>query len=189
MTQPTTTDGGTWIALLRGINVGGARRLEMRDLVALAEGLGWRDVEAYVQSGNLVFRSPVVDPKRLGQQLEMAVTEGHGFTPRALVLSRDDLERAVAEMPFGREADDDPTSVHAFFLAAAPSAPDLPALEEIRAPSERYRLWQRVFYLHAPQGFGRSKLAARAEKLLGVEATARNWRTVTALLALARDRR
>jgi uncharacterized protein (DUF1697 family) len=77
--------------------------------------------------------------------------------------------------------------VHLFFLAERPKELNLKSLEALRAKTERFALKGRVLYLHTPDGFGKSKLAARAERLLGVEATARNWRTVTTLLAMAKD--
>jgi uncharacterized protein (DUF1697 family) len=101
-----------------------------------------------------------------------------------LVLTLAELERAAAANPFPEGADD-PRRLHLFFLAERPARPDLKSLEAARAASERFALEGRVFYLHTPDGFGTSKLAARVERLLGVEATARNWRTVTAILEMA----
>jgi uncharacterized protein (DUF1697 family) len=90
----------------------------------------------------------------------------------------------VAGNPFPR-AVADPGRLHLFFLAATPKHPDLESLETLRARSERFELKGPIFYLHTPDGFGTSRLAGRAERLLGVEATARNWRTVTTLLEMA----
>jgi uncharacterized protein (DUF1697 family) len=96
-----------------------------------------------------------------------------------------DLARAAAANPYP-EACGKPQYLHLWFLVQAPTAAAARSLEGVRAPSERFKVRDRVLYLHAPQGIGRSKLAARAEGLLGVSATARNWRTVTQLLELAR---
>jgi uncharacterized protein (DUF1697 family) len=112
------------------------------------------------------------------------VSRSHGFEPRVLVLTRSDLERAAKGNPFP-EAEDNPKGLHLFFLAERPKKPDLKSLEALKAKSERFALKRKVLYLHTPDGFGTSKLAARAERLLGVEATARNWRTVTTLLKMA----
>jgi uncharacterized protein (DUF1697 family) len=79
----------------------------------------------------------------------------------------------------------EPKTLHLFFLASVPAAPDIEALAEARSPAERFHLTDRVFYLHAPEGFGRSKVAANAEKLLRVAATARSWRTVRKLREMA----
>jgi uncharacterized protein (DUF1697 family) len=97
------------------------------------------------------------------------------------------LEGAVRSNPFP-EAESDPSTLHLYFLAASPENPDLEGLEEIKDDRERFFLGDDVFYLHAPDGVGRSKLAANAERLLGVPATARNWRTVRKVMEMA-DRR
>src|SRR4029077_7882284 len=121
---------------------------------------------------------------RLAKQVTAAVAKGRGFAPRLLVLSRTELERAAAGNPFP-QADAHPQSVHLFFLAEPATAVDLPAMNALKAATERFVLKGRVVYLPAPDGFGSSKLAAWAERLLGVDATARNWRTVTKLIEMA----
>jgi uncharacterized protein (DUF1697 family) len=177
----------TYIALLRGINVGGSRMLPMKDLKALLEKQGGRDVRTYVQSGNVVFQGAIADTEQLERRLAAAVSKSHGFEPRVLVLTLGALERAAAGNPFP-EAVANPKSLHLFFLAGTPKKLDLKAFDAVKAASERFALKGGIFYLHTPDGFGTSKLAARAEKLLGVDATARNWRTVTALIEMASER-
>jgi uncharacterized protein (DUF1697 family) len=175
----------TYIALIRGINVGGSHMLPMKDLKLLFERNGCVEVQTYIQSGNVVFRSTLSDLKRLAKQVMADVAKARGFEPRAIVLTRSELERAAAGNPFG-EAEGNPKSVHLFFLAEPATKPDLKSLDALKAKSERYALKGKVLYLHTPDGFGTSKLASRAERLLGVEATARNWRTVTILLQMAK---
>jgi uncharacterized protein (DUF1697 family) len=174
----------TCIALLRGINVVGRRMLAMDDLRRAIEQCGGRDVRTYIQSGNVVFRSQTRVASRLETKIAGAIASRHGFEPHVVVLTSAELASAAAGNPFP-EANETPTSVHLFFLARRPPKPDLKSLEAIRAKSERFVLNGRIFYLHTPDGFGASKLAGRAERLLGVEATARNWRTVTTLLEMA----
>ncbi|MEE2778069.1 MAG: DUF1697 domain-containing protein [Acidobacteriota bacterium] len=173
----------TWIALFRGINVGGHGRLPMKELVRDLEGLGLHDVETYVQSGNAVFSSAVKAPV-LAAQIEDVVEKKHGFRPRVLVLSDQDFRAAAAANPFPA-AEEEPKTVHLFFLATACTDPDLAALDRLKLHAEQYLLTGSVFYLHTPKGYASSKLAARVERSLGVPATARNWRTVTKLLELA----
>jgi uncharacterized protein (DUF1697 family) len=100
-------------------------------------------------------------------------------------LELEDLERAIRKNPFA-EAATDPGALHAGFLAAAPENPNLKTLASLKTDSERFHLVDKVFYLHAPEGIGRSKLAARAEKLLGVPMTDRNWRTVCKIREMAK---
>ena len=174
----------TYIALFRGINVGGSRVLPMKALKALLEENDCVDVRTYIQSGNVIFRSAVSDAAGLANRIENAVSRDRGFKPRVLVLALGEIESAAAGNPFP-EAAENPKSLHLFFLVDRPRRPDLNALDELKAKTERFELKGKVLYLHAPAGFGASKLAARAESLLGVEATARNWRTVTMLLEMA----
>jgi uncharacterized protein (DUF1697 family) len=176
----------TWVALFRGINVGGNNKLPMKELVATLESIGCQDVTTYIQSGNAVFRSEETDASMLSDRITAAVKESQGFEPRALVLESEAVERAVRSNPF-HEAESEPKSLHVYFLATSPGHPDLEALEEIRGDREQFVLDGDVLYLHAPDGVGRSRLAANAEKLLGVSATARNWRTVSKLLAMVRQ--
>ena len=100
-----------------------------------------------------------------------------------LLLKREDLLTAIESNPFPN-AVSDPKTLHFFFLAEPASNPDTEALGGIKTSTEKYQLTDGVFYLHAPDGVGRSKLAANAEKHLGVVTTARNYRTVTKLLAM-----
>jgi uncharacterized protein (DUF1697 family) len=174
----------TWVALFRGINVGGNNVLRMQDLVVTLENVGAQDVETYIQSGNAVFRSEKTDASSLSVEIGAAIEESHGFEPRVLLLGPEEVQRAVRSNPFP-EAESDPKTLHVYFLDSAPEHPDLDALEGIKGDRERFVLEDEVFYLHAPDGVGRSKLAANAEKLLGVPATARNWRTVRKVLEMA----
>ncbi len=176
----------TYIALLRGINVGGNGRLPMKALAALLEDMGAQDIGTYIQSGNAVFQSAETDHARLSRQLAAEIRKRHGFEPHVLILGVDELNQAIAGNPFP-EAAADPAALHLGFLDAVPANPDLNKLESLRKPSERFHLDGRVFYLHAPEGVGRSKLAASSEKLLGVPMTDRNWKTVCALRDLARE--
>jgi uncharacterized protein (DUF1697 family) len=174
----------TWIALFRGINVVGNNILPMKELKALLEQNQCVDVQTYIQSGNVVFRSRLADAARVERRLADAVTKARGFEPRVMALKPSELARAAAGNPFP-QATDDPARVHLFFLDASPSRPDIEGLDAICTATERYTLKGRVFYLYTPDGFGPSKLAKRAERLLGVAATARNWRTVTTLIEMA----
>jgi uncharacterized protein (DUF1697 family) len=174
----------TWIALFRGINVMGKNKLPMKDLAALLRGLKLRDARTYIQSGNAVFASTGT-AAALAARIGAAIERQFGFRPYVVLLEERELAQAVAKNPFP-EADTEPTAVHLWFLEdrAAVAAPA--GLEAVRAHSERFALHGQVLYLHAPDGFGISRLASRAERILCTRATARNWRTATTLLAMAR---
>jgi uncharacterized protein (DUF1697 family) len=167
----------TYIALFRGINVGGKNSLTMKVLVSLLEGLGSRNVMTCIQSGNAVFQHDEDDASLLKNSIGAEIKQRCGFDPCVLLLRPEELEKSMAENPF-RDAESEPDTLHVGFLEWSPAKPDLKTLEAIRKESENFLLKDTVFYLHAPEGVGRSKLAARAEKLLGVAMTDRNWRTV-----------
>ena len=174
-----------WIAFLRGINVGGNGSLPMKELVSLLEDHGCRNVRTYIQSGNAVFEATKAQATRLPKNIGAAVLKKRGFEPRILVLSLAELEAAASANPYWKAAAE-PRSLHVFFLAEKPGAPDIEAMNRVKATHEHFTLSGKHLYLHTPKGFGTSKLAARAERLVGVDATARNWRTVTTLLDMAR---
>jgi uncharacterized protein (DUF1697 family) len=176
----------TYIALLRGINVGGKHTLPMKELVAILEDLGSRNVKTYIQSGNAVFQSEERDASQLSSRISSEIKKRRGFEPYVLLLGIEEFKSAVGRNPFP-EAESDPQSLHVGFLAAAPDNPDLNALESLKVESERFLLAGTVFYLHAPEGIGRSRLAAAVEKLLGVALTDRNWRTVRKIEAMVNE--
>ena len=164
--------------------MGGKNTLPMKELVAVLEDLGARRVRTYIQSGNAVLETDAQDASLLSSRISVAVEKRRGFEPKVLLLALEDLERAISRNPFP-EAEADPKALHAGFLASIPERPNLAALEGLRRASERFHLIDDVLYLHAPDGVGRSKLAANAERLVGVPMTDRNWRTVCKVRDLA----
>lgn len=176
----------TYIALLRGINVGGKTILRMNELRSLVEDLGLQNVKTYIQTGNVIFQTTEENASRLPGKISAEIMKRHGFEPRVLLLKIGELQEVVEANPFP-EAESEPKTLYLSFLISAPGDPDLKALESLRARSERFELQDKVFYLHAPDGIGRSKLAAKVEKLLGVPVTARNWRTVSKILDMAEE--
>ncbi|MCZ6640235.1 MAG: DUF1697 domain-containing protein [Gammaproteobacteria bacterium] len=174
----------TWIALFRGINVGGHRRLPMKELVVELEKLDLRDVHTYIQSGNVIFHSDESSASKLSEKIAQAIQTSHGFRPDVMVLSADAFRAAAKDNPFPTTEATSKT-VHLFFLAEPPTTPKLSLLNAAQTGREEYRLGQQVLYLHTPDGFGNSKLAQKVPQALGVSATARNWRTVTKILEIA----
>ena len=178
----------THIALLRGINLGPHKRVSMPALRALVTSLGHTDVATYIASGNVVFTACSAAP---GPDLEKAIATELGVECRVVVLTCAELARAVADNPYPDEPD--PKRVHAFFLTAEPdgAAREHVAQAQERAAAKGSRdeaaIVGRVLYLHTPDGFGRSELAAELSKGARrnpAEGTARNWATVTRLLAM-----
>jgi len=171
----------TQIALFRGINVGGKNIIAMQDLKRILEGIGCGNVRTYIQSGNVVFEHPdnaTVSAATIADALQADAD----ISAAIQVLTPSQLQRAAVENPF---ASAEPKANHLFFLEKPSTAPDLDAIARACKQSEQWSLTDEVFYLHAPEGIGRSKLAAGVERFLGVSVTARNARTVSKLIKIA----
>ncbi len=170
----------TWIALLRGINVGGRNKMPMKDLSKVLEAVGCRSVRTYIQSGNVVFESSSKSKNRLTKKIIDAIESRFKFRPNVLLVTCAEFRSSVRSNPFPQAAEN-PKTLHFFFLESEPESPDVEGIAELASPTERFELIGSVFYLHTPDGFGRSKLAAGAERKLGVPATARNFTTICKL--------
>jgi uncharacterized protein (DUF1697 family) len=174
----------TFVALFSGINVGGNRIVKMAELRSFFAELGFRDVATYVQSGNVVFRSAKGDAATLAKQLETAFEKKWGFHSRIMVRDLGWFERLVAENPYPEVAGE-PTKLHAYVLERSPNADEVARLAEKCTGPERFEIRGDVLYLHAPEGLGKSVFANLIPRTLKVPGTARNWRTVLALLEMA----
>jgi uncharacterized protein (DUF1697 family) len=171
----------TYVALFRGINVGGKNILPMKDLVRILESIGCEKVKTYIQSGNAVFRTGKIRKKELEEKISSKILETHGFRPKVLLLEVKELADAIENNPFNNI---EGKALHFFFLESTPVKPDLEKLHNIKSNKEKFKLDKNIFYLYAPDGIGRSKLAAKIEKSLGVPVTARNWNTVGKIIAM-----
>jgi len=183
----------THVALLRGINVGGQRKVAMTDLRTVVSSLGHGEVSTYIQSGNVLFATKQTDTAAMAAAMERAIAAALGLQPRVVVVSCEELAAVADANPYPDEPN--PRHVHVIFLSKQPGA-DLEArVVAAQAQAARKgsrdtaRLVGRTLFVHTPGGYGRSELAALLAKLLagrgdGPSGTARNWATVTKLLAL-----
>ena len=174
------------IGLLRAVNVGG-RKLTSAQLRAAAEGLGYTDVKTYVNSGNVVVVAPHGAPAT-ADALGAALTAEAGFDVPVVARTASAWHAVVAACPFSDEARDDPS--HLVVVAwDGPVAETAGAFDPARYGNERL-VWARTeLYAYYPDGIGRSRLTLSVlEKAAGRGGTARNWNTVLALDALARER-
>jgi uncharacterized protein (DUF1697 family) len=172
------------IVLLRGINLGAAHRVPMKELRERLEAAGYREVSTLLQSGNVVLAA-ADEPATLERELAAQLGGWFGFEIPVVARSRDEMAAVVARDPFaGRPLD--PKLYQVSFLSAEPDPARLRALEDaVEAPEELVPGGREIYTWH-PNGIARSALAKQiSAKKLGVEVTARNWRTVTALLDLA----
>lgn len=171
-----------WIGLFAGINIGN-RRMPMKELVHRLKAEGLRDVRTYIASGNVVFGSELTKAE-LVSRIEQLVERTFGFHSDLFLLSRDELAAIAAANPF-KTREHGGKAQHVFFLASPAPDPDLALLESLKAPDEEYALTDQAFFLYAPSGIGRSKLAEKMGRAIRTGMTARNLNTVAALGAMA----
>jgi uncharacterized protein (DUF1697 family) len=175
------------VALIRGINVGRAKRVAMADLRALVEGLGHVNVRTLLNSGNVVFTAPRAATDRAAVQIEKGLAAELGVSARVTVLTARELADAVTENPLLEVADDFSRLLVAFLRSPADRPKLEPLLKQDWSP-ECLALGTRVAYLWCPEGILASPLAESVNRALGDAVTARNWATVMKLHALTEDR-
>lgn len=179
-----------YAALLRGINVGGNKKVPMAELRTVLEGLGHTDVQTYLQSGNAVFTSATSkDPAVLARALETAIEAHFGFQVPCLVVDGPYLRAVADACPFPA-AELEGKQLHATFCSEQPAESRFASIDAAAHLPEEYRIGDRVIYLYAPNGLGRSKLAealAKPAVVKGMGVTTRNWNTVAKLVELTED--
>ena len=176
----------TYIAMLRGINVGPGKLVKMERLRTSFATLGFGEARTYVQSGNVVFQSERKSPVELTRAIEAKIQRDFGFTVPVLVKTSKTLAQIVRNNPLLKVKGIDVSKLHVTFLSNAPPKTATKVLEDLATTGERFRILNREIYLYCPDGYGKSKLTNNTiEKKFSLVATTRNWRTVNALLEMA----
>ncbi|NUO43382.1 MAG: DUF1697 domain-containing protein [Streptomyces sp.] len=176
----------TYAALLRGINVGGAKKVPMAELRTLMEGLGHSGVRTYLQSGQAVFTTGDGDEESLAAELTAAIEKHFGFGVDVIVRDHAYLAAIVDACPFPA-AELEGKQLHVTYFSAAVDADRFAAIDQPAFLPEEFRLGDRALYLYVPDGLGRSKLAEQLSKPRvnkGLIATSRNWNTVVKLVEM-----
>lgn len=174
-----------YVALLRGINVGGNKKVPMARLRELLQGLGYTDVATLLQSGNAVFTSQEKNPAQLVNRIEAAIAGEFGFEVAVVVRTRDELAAVIKANPLPG-AEEAPSQFLVTFLSDVPEPKRLQEINPAAYLPDEFRVVGREIYARFPNGIGDSKLATvLSGPRLGVTPTARNWSTVTKLLELA----
>ena len=172
-----------YVALLRGINVGGKAKIPMAALRDTCAAVGCEDVVTYIQSGNVVLRSKL-GPDRLRAALEAAIAAEFGFNPAVMIRTGEELAAVVEGNPYGGDAE---AHLHVGFLHAAPDAATRKCLAAIDSAPEQVSVAGRDLYLYLPNGMGRADLPVKVDRCLRpTPLTVRNWRTVTKLAELSK---
>ncbi|MEU0222105.1 DUF1697 domain-containing protein [Streptomyces sp. NPDC006265] len=176
----------TYAALLRGINVGGSRKVPMADLRTLLTDLGLDDVRTHLQSGQAVFASGHGDEESLAGEIARALEKRFGFGVDVIVRDHAYLRAIADACPFPA-ADLEPKQLHVTYFSAPLTPERFAEIDQEAYLPEEFRLGDRALYLYAPNGLGRSKLAEHLSKPRinkGVIATSRNWNTVVKLVEM-----
>lgn len=176
--------GKIWIGLFRGINIGG-NRMPMKDLVKLMEAHGMTDVNTYIASGNVVFRSDKSEAE-LEQEILDLVEANFGFRTKLVLIGHERIRKLMAANPF-RDHEHKGKAQHVFFLKAPASKVDNDRMQQLKAESEDYALTDEAFYFYAPDGIGQSKLIEKLGQCIKADMTARNLNTVETLADMAQD--
>lgn len=174
----------TYVAMLRGVNVGG-NTIRMERLRELWSELGFKNVRTYVQSGNVVFEAGG-SPSSCSLLIEQRLAGETRLPVTVILRTSAQLRATLAGNPFLKEAGINSSRLHVTFLADTPGSDALKRLSTINAGADRLSLSGKEIYLHCPNGYGGSKLSNNAiEKLLSIRATTRNWNTVNKLYEIA----
>jgi uncharacterized protein (DUF1697 family) len=176
------------ISMLRGVNLGGHNKIKMDALRALYESLKFEDPRTYIQSGNVIFRSKEKNTATLAKKIQTAIERSFGFRPEVILRTPDELRSAIAATPFPAHRNLHPSKILITFLAADPGPEAQSTLLTFKAYPEELHLKGRELYIYFPNGAGKSKLPwSKLDKLLQTTGTARNWNSVTKMLAIAEE--
>ncbi len=174
------------IALLRGINVGGQKPVPMAALRACIKPVATGEPLTYVQSGNVVFETPTKAGPELRQEIERRIKRQFGFPVVVLLRTPRQLAELLERNPYLKSPNTDRQRLYVVFLADRLGAESVKRLEKFKNGEEHFEIAGDHIYLHYPLGYGRAKLNNNVfERVLSVQATTRNWKTVTELVTLA----
>jgi len=178
-----------YISILRGINVGGNRKILMKDLKSLYDGLGFLKVETYIQSGNVVFESDLkLSNADLEVKIEQAIIETFGFDVPVIIRTADEWAKSIVNNPFWKEKDADIDRLHLTCLKEVPSPELLEKIKLFQFLPDRYEIIGKDVFIFCAAGYGTSKLTNPFfESKLKIPATTRNWKTVMKLLELVQS--
>jgi uncharacterized protein (DUF1697 family) len=172
-----------YISILRGINVGGNRKILMKDLKVLFEKMGFSKVETYIQSGNVVFESDLkLSNADLEVKIQQTITETFGFDVPVIVRTVVEWTQIIAKSPFWKEKDVDIEKLHLTILKQIPSPELVMEIEEMNFQPDRFEILGSDVFVYCENGYGRTKITNDFfEKKLKIPASTRNWKTVMKL--------
>src|SRR3989454_433425 len=170
-----------YVAMLRGINVSGQKTIKMENLRVSFEALGFRRVRSYVQSGNVIFEATKASSDNLSKNVGEKILSDFGFSVPLILRTSEEMKKIVSDNPFLKERGIDRSKLHVTFLSELPAKAALGKLDALNVLPDQFRVKGREIY-------GRTKLSNIAfEKLLSLEATTRNWKTVNTLAEMSSE--
>ncbi|MCP5063536.1 MAG: DUF1697 domain-containing protein [Ignavibacteriae bacterium] len=173
----------TYIALLRGINVSGQKKIKMTDLKVYFETLNFENVRTYIQSGNVIFESTKTDATDLAIQIKTEILIQYGFDVPTLVLTSEYLKNILNNNPLGKDKNTD--QIYFTILADKPSTENIEKIKKENYLPDEFSILDKVVYLYLSNGYGRTKLNNNFfENKLKVKATTRNWKTLNKILEI-----
>jgi uncharacterized protein (DUF1697 family) len=176
------------ISMLRGVNLGPHNRMRMEELREVYESLKLQDPRTYVQSGNVLFKTKERDEAKLSSRIQDGIEKKFGFRPDVILRTTEELRSAVAKNPFAQRKNIDPSKLLVSFLAAAPRSDACEKLRVLDTAPEELWIDGREIFIYYPNGLARPKFQwTKADKILNVVGTGRNWNSVTKMLAMAED--
>lgn len=175
-----------YISMLRGINVSGQKKIIMEGLKKLYESLGFKKVQTYIQSGNVIFQSTEADSSSVIQKIEKKITKVYGFEVSVLIRTPKELCQVIARIPFTKQ---EAEKSYVTFLSDVPVEVPTDEINKAKNSSEKFKIIGKEIYFYCPTGYGKTKLSNNFfEKKLKLSATTRNWNTVNKLLEIAESR-
>ncbi len=179
----------TYIAMLRGINVSGQKKIKMADLRAHLAELAFGNIRTYIQSGNIIFEHEETSASYLEDKIKQKILEKYGFEVPVLVKLSADFEHLLSHNPFLKDPAKETKRMYVTFLAEEPQAEGLAKLQTVDYAPEEYILEGKEIYFFSPLGYGRAKMNnSFFEQKLKVAATTRNWRTINKLLEMTHQK-
>ena len=180
----------TYISFLRGVNMTGHNSIKMTDLSALFINLGLKDAKTFIQSGNVIFSDTGKKPQTaISTTLEHAILERFNYSIPVMIRTNQELSDLFSSNPFLKETNFDPSKMAVLFLHDEPTDVQIKKVASVDYPPDKFRIIGREIFIYCPNGFGRTKLYTNFfEKKMGVMGTARNWKTITTILGIAKEK-
>jgi uncharacterized protein (DUF1697 family) len=176
----------TYVAILRGINVGGKRMIKMDALKQLFASLGFQNVQTYIQSGNVFFQYKKTSEENLAATIAKEIENIFSFDVPTIVKNEEDLKQIITNNPFTKDKKKQAEFLHVTFLATAPTKENIDSIAKLSFGDDAFAIIDKAVYLYCPNSYSNSKFTnGFFENKLKVIATTRNWKTCNELVNIA----